>query len=188
MVEAIPTNTKGLRDRAMLLLGFAFGARRSELTALLVEDLQFDDNGLRVLIRKSKGDQAGEGQYVGVAYGSNRATCPVRSLQAWLAAMCNPSSGPLFRRITQRGVILDAPLRPRHFARLVKQYADKAGLDASKVSAHSVRSGFCVSSYLRGAHPESIMRSTRHKNAETLRRYLKVRDLFIDNASAKLGL
>ena len=76
MAERPATDIKGLRDRALLLLGFAGAFRRSELVALDIADLQFCDGGLRVIIRKSKTDQEGLGATIAIARGS--IACPVR--------------------------------------------------------------------------------------------------------------
>lgn len=85
MLGALPDGPLGLRDRAILLAGFAGGFRRSELVGLDVEDLEFKRAGLVVTLKHSKTDQEGAGRKVGIPYGSNDETCPVRSLQAWLA-------------------------------------------------------------------------------------------------------
>lgn len=88
MVRAMSLATrdslKGLRDRALLLLGFAGAFRRSELVALDVADIEETDEGIRVTIRRSKTDQEGQGQTIAIVRGG--ATCPVKAIKAWLAA------------------------------------------------------------------------------------------------------
>ena len=98
-----------VRDRALLLLGLAGGLRRSELSALSVEDLSFVEEGVVVLIRRSKTDQEGKGIRVGVPYGSHPETCPVRNLKAWLSVL-GREEGPLFCRIDRHGNLQEGGL------------------------------------------------------------------------------
>ena len=98
MLGKVPNTRVGLRDRALLLVGFAGGFRRSELVALDVEDLEFSGAGLVVVMRKSKTDQEGRSRRIGVPYGSSDKTCPVRSLQAWLET-ARISEGAVFRSL-----------------------------------------------------------------------------------------
>ena len=84
MVEPLGERRIDVRDRALLLMGFAGAFRRSELVALDVEDITDTDDGLRIAVHRSKADQEGEGAAVGLPYGSNPATCPVRAWRAWL--------------------------------------------------------------------------------------------------------
>jgi site-specific recombinase XerC len=100
MALSVPDGLKGLRDRALLLLGFAGAFRRSELVALDVADLEETDEGLRVTIRQSKTDQEGHGQVIAIARGSS--TCPVKAIKAWLEAS-GITEGPLFRPVAKGG-------------------------------------------------------------------------------------
>jgi integrase len=103
MVETLsPTSLIGVRDRALLLVGFAGAFRRSELVSLDVADIAFNADGLVVQVRRSKTDQEGEGRKVGLPFGSNPLTCPVRSLRAWLD-MAGIVSGPIFRPVDRHG-------------------------------------------------------------------------------------
>ena len=102
MVAQAGTDLKGLRDRAILLLGFAGAFRRSELVALNIDDLQFCDAGLRVTIRKSKTDQEGLGSTIAIARGS--IACPVDAVRTWQSA-AGIVGGPLFRPVTRTGKI-----------------------------------------------------------------------------------
>src|SRR5437016_8104202 len=86
MVNATDVGLIGARDRALVLLGFAGAFRRSELVGLDVEDLAFGKDGLIVMLRRSKTDQEGAGRRIGIPYGSNPQTCPVRVSQTWLEA------------------------------------------------------------------------------------------------------
>ena len=83
MIEHLPADLRGTRDRALLLVGFAAALRRSELVALDCSDVADTAEGLVVILRRSKTDQEGAGRKIGVPYGSNPATCPVRALRAW---------------------------------------------------------------------------------------------------------
>jgi integrase len=96
MVASTDAGLIGARDRALVLLGFAGAFRRSELVGLAVEDCDFGKDGLTLTLRRSKMDQTGAGRKIGIPYGSNPETCPVRTIQAWLEAS-GISLGPLFR-------------------------------------------------------------------------------------------
>ena len=177
----------GLRDRALLLVGFAGAFRRSEIVSLDVEDVRFVDAGLEVHLRRSKTDQAGEGRLIGLPYGSNRATCPVRSLQAWIAA-AEFAEGPIFRHVDRHGRIAGQRLSPAAVADVVKRCAQRAGLDPARVAGHSLRAGFVTSAALRGVSETLIAEQTGHKSLTTLRRYVRPATVWQQNAAAKVGL
>jgi hypothetical protein len=100
MADAAPADLKGVRDRAVLLLGFAGAFRRSELVALDVADLQETDDGFRVLIRRSKTDQEGHGETIAIVRGHH--ACPAKAVKAWLSA-AGITAGPLFRPVAKGG-------------------------------------------------------------------------------------
>jgi hypothetical protein len=108
MVAAAAPGLLGARDRALLLLGFAGAFRRAELTALDHEDLEFTAEGLVVVRRRFKADQEAQGRKIGIPYGSNPQTCPVRAVQAWLAASAI-TTGPIFRHIDRQPLYLPFP-------------------------------------------------------------------------------
>jgi hypothetical protein len=87
-----------VRDRALILIGFAGALRRSELVALDVDDVAEDADGLVLSMRKSKTDQEAEGEVLGLPYGSHPATCPVRARRAWMDAS-GIETGPAFRAV-----------------------------------------------------------------------------------------
>src|SRR5271166_6361605 len=120
MLALCPDSMIGKRDRALLALGFAGAFRRSELCALEVSDLTEAPDGLRVLIRRSKGDQEGQGQEVAIPRGYRLR--PVEAVQTWLAA-AEISSGPVFRAVALGGRVSDEVLRPDGAARIIKRYA-----------------------------------------------------------------
>jgi site-specific recombinase XerD len=187
MIARLPEGLIGIRDRALLLIGFAGGFRRSELTALDAADVAITREGLVVTIRRSKTDQEGEGRKIGVPYGSNPATCPVRSFQEWLEKS-GITEGPVFRPINRHGKMASARLSAAAVADIVKRYAAAVGLDATEFAGHSLRSGLATSAAAAGASERSIMNQTGHRSVNTVRRYIKDGSLFRENAAAVLGL
>lgn len=113
-----PATTTGSRDRALLLLGFAVGLRRSELVALRVEDLSPSPDGIEIRIGRSKTDQQGRGQQLLVVYAEPPRPCPVRALRAWLDH-AQITDGEIFRRVTRTGAV-SSPLTPQTVALIIK--------------------------------------------------------------------
>lgn len=185
MVDATDPGMIGLRDRALMLLGFAGAFRRSELVGLDAEDCTFGKDGLTVTLRRSKTDQEGEGRKIGIPYGSNPETCPVRNLQSWLEHI---STGPLFRSINRHGQIQPGRLSAADVARVVKKLADRVGLDSAKYAGHSLRAGHATSAAIAGASERSIMNQTGHRSVQMVRRYIRDGSLFRENSAGKLGL
>ena len=183
MAAATGDGIRGLRDRALLLLGFAGAFRRSELVALDIRDLQFCDGGLRVTIRKSKTDQEGEGATIAIVPGSF--ACPVKAVRDWLKA-APIKSGAVFRPISKAGRILNRRLSDRTVAEVVKAAARRVGLKAKDFSGHSLRSGFLTSAARRGASVFKMMDVSRHKSIETLRSYVRDAEIFRDHAGTGL--
>jgi integrase len=174
------------RDRALLLLGFAGALRRSELVALDVTDVTEDDDGLRLVIRRSKTDQDGEGVLVGLPYGSHPATCPVRAWRAWLVRS-GLTQGPAFRSVDRHGRLGDRRLSDRAVADMIKRRAAAAGLPG-RFGGHSLRAGFATESYARGVPELAVMRHGRWRSAAVMRGYVEEGALWIDNAAARIGL
>jgi integrase len=187
MVEATDTGIIGTRDRALVLLGFAGAFRRSELVGLDVEDCTFGKDGLTVTLRRSKTDQDGMGRKIGIPYGSNPETCPVRTVQAWME-MAGISSGPLFRSINRHGRMRSERLSGIDVSRVVKKLAERAGLDPAKYGGHSLRAGHATAAAIAGATERSIMKQTGHRSVQMVRRYIRDGSLFRDNSAGKLGL
>jgi site-specific recombinase XerD len=179
MAMSAGTCPKGLRDRALLLLGFAGAFRRSELVALDVGDLQFCDGGLRVRIRQSKTDQEGLGTTVAIVPGTF--ACPVKATRNWIEN-ARIASGPLFRPISKTGRVLSRRLSDRAVAEIVKAGARRVGLNPEEFSGHSLRAGFLTSAARRGASIFKMMDVSRHKSVETLRGYVRDAELFRDHA------
>jgi site-specific recombinase XerD len=179
MAQAAPPSLKGLRDRA----GFGGAFRRSELVALHVADVEETEDGLRVLIRRSKTDQEGQGQTIAVARGS--VACPVKALVAWLEA-AGIAEGPLFRPIAKGGRVRSTRLSDKAVASVVKAYAKRLGLDAADFSGHSLRSGFLTSAARRGASVFKMRDVSRHKSMDVLQGYVRDAELFRDHAGTGL--
>jgi integrase len=182
MLKLCPDTMIGKRDRALLAFGFAGAFRRSELCALQVDDLTETPDGLRVLIRRSKGDQEGLGQEIAIPRGYRLR--PVEALQTWLAA-AEIQSGPVFRAVTRGGRVLSSdPLADDSAARIVKRYAERVGLDPAAYAGHSLRSGFLTSAAEAGASVWKLAEVSRHKSLDTLRGYVRRVDLFREHAGA----
>jgi site-specific recombinase XerD len=187
MLDALDEGLLGCRDRALLLVGFAGGFRRSELVGLDVEDIKETADGLVIRVRRSKTDPEARGTTVALPYGSTAATCPVRSYGTWIAA-AGLQTGPAFRSVDRHGRVGEGRMNAGSVARLIKRAAEAAGLDPAGYAGHSLRAGFATQAFLNGAAEVSIMRQTRHKSLNTLRKYIRDRSLFRDNPAAKLGL
>ncbi len=196
--EAKPgTALRARRDKAMLLVGFAAALRRSELAAVRMEHVSFTPDGLRLLIPRSKSDQEGAGQVVGVAYGARAETCPVRTVRSYIAAVSreladhgrpSPLSGPVFRSVDRWGRLGRSAITGRTVANVVKAYAEAAGLDPSLYAGHSLRAGFATTAARAGKPDRAIQKQTRHKSAAMLAEYVREGRLFDENASEGIGL
>ncbi len=187
MVETLESNLLGVRDRALLLIGFAGAFRRSELVGLDVADVHTGHDGLTLSIRKSKTDQEGKGRKVGIPYGSHPHTCPVRALAAWIEKS-GLTEGALWRAVNRHGQMQPGRLSDRAVALVVKRCAEKAGLDPAKYAGHSLRAGLATSAAAAGVSERSIMAQTGHKSVTVARRYIRDGSLFRDNAAAQVGL
>jgi integrase len=187
MLDSLDDGLLGSRDRALLLVGFAGGFRRSEIVSLDIEDITETTDGLVIRVRRSKTDPEAKGTTVALPYGSTAATCPVRSYRAWIAAAAI-EAGPAFRSVDRHGRVGSGRLNTGSVARLIKRAAEVAGLDPTNYAGHSLRAGFVTQAFLNGAAEVAIMRQTRHKSLDTLRKYIRDRSLFRDNPAGKLGL
>ncbi len=195
VVSRLPTDLTGVRDRALLLVGFAGALRRSELVALdlagsarsdSICTLAFVAGGLRIWLGRSKTDQDGDGQLIAIPFGRTR-LCPVAALRAWLD-LAAISSGPIFRPISRHGRLEARRLRPEAVAEIVKRAAERADLDPALFSGHSLRAGFVTTAAEADVATELIMKQTRHRKAETVAIYVREADAFRRNAAGKVGL
>jgi integrase len=187
MAGALDEGVMGARDRALLLVGFAGAFRRSELVGLDIEDCEFGRDGLVITLRRSKTDQEAQGRKIGIPYGSNPETCPVRALQAWIE-VSGAESGALFRPINRHGQVRGGRLTGTAVALIVKRHAAAAGLAAENFSGHSLRADLATAAAIAGASEPAIMRQTGHRSAAMLRRYVREASLFRENAAAVVGL
>lgn len=187
MVEHLPDTLVGCRDRALLLLGFAGAMRRSELVGIAVGDLAFTDEGLVVIIRRSKTDQTGEGRKVGIPFGTNPETCPVKAVQFWLDET-RLDEGPLFRAVSRAGLVSSKQLSDRVVANVVKRSRLAAGKTAKNYAGHSLRAGLITQAAMAGVSERAIQDQSGHKSLLVLRRYIREGSLFRENAAAKVGL
>ncbi|MER8823097.1 MULTISPECIES: site-specific integrase [unclassified Mesorhizobium] len=199
MLETLDRGTlRGLRGRAMLLLGFAGGLRRSEIVGLDVARDQTEDGcgwieffpnkGVLVTLRGKTGWREVE-----IGRGSSDATCPVVALQTWLK-LARIAHGPLFRRVTGQGKAVGAErLNDQEVARLVKRAALAAGVrgDLSegergqKFSGHSLRAGLASSAEVDERY---VQKQLGHASAEMTRKYQRRRDRFRVNLTKASGL
>ncbi|MEJ7765462.1 MAG: site-specific integrase [Acidimicrobiales bacterium] len=186
-IDAVPSGVAGTRDRALLLVGFAAALRRSEIVALDVDDVTQVAEGLVVNKRRSKTDQEGAGELLGVPYGSNPSTCPVRAVEAW-CQQARIRDGALFRSVDRHGKIGAERLAAPAVNRLVQRAVARAGLPPGRYSAHSLRAGLATSAATAGVSERSIMNQTGHRSLTVARGYIRQGSLFIDNAAAQVGL
>mgnify|MGYP000683977321 CR=1 FL=1 len=163
------------RDKALILVGFSGGFRRSELVDINYDDLEFVDEGVKIFIKRSKTDQSGEGMTKAIPYFDNKLFCPVTNLKNWID-YSEINSGKIFD-ISDKSVAL-----------IIKKYASLSGLDSNRYGGHSLRSGFATSAAESGAEERNIMAMTGHKTTQMVRRYIQEANLFKNNALNKIKL
>ena len=164
-----------IRDKAIILVGFSGGFRRSEIVNIDYEDIEFVTEGVKIFIKRSKTDQSGEGMIKAIPYFDNKSFCPVLALKHWIDNS-QIKSGKLFD-ISDKSVAL-----------IIKKYASLAGLDSNKYAGHSLRSGFATSAAESGAEERNIMAMTGHKTTQMVRRYIQEANLFKNNALNKIKI
>jgi integrase len=187
MLDTLPGTRVGLRDRALLLVGFGGAFRRSELVALDVGDLDFSSAGLVVTLRRSKTDQEGRSRRIGIPYGSTEKHCPVRSVRLWLES-ARIVDGPVFRALDRFQRVQTGRLSDKAVARIVKRRAAAVGLDPDRYAGHSLRAGLATSAAAGGASERVIMAQTGHRSADMVRRYIREGNLWRENAASLAGL
>lgn len=183
MVDNLP-GLIGLRDRALLLVGFAGALRRSELVAINCTDISFVEQGMTIHIRRSKTDQTGEGRKLGIPYARGR-HCPILAIKQWMST-ANINSGFLFRPVTKGGKVVDVGLSAEAVANIVKKRAQAIGLDPAKYAGHSLRAGLVSSAIQAGIPAHRIQQQTNHKSLDMLSRYIREVNLFVENAGGIL--
>ena len=173
--EENQSEKRKIRDRAIILVGFSGGFRRSELVNIEYEDVEFVTEGVKIFVKRSKTDQSGEGMTKAIPYFTNSNYCPVKSLNEWF----NKSG-------IKSGKIFD--ISDKSVALIIKKYVSLAGLDANKYAGHSLRSGFATSTADSGAEERNIMAMTGHKTTQMVRRYIQEANLFKNNALNKIKI
>jgi site-specific recombinase XerD len=162
LFDSCPKNLLGLRDRALILTGFAGAFRRSELCAMTVCDLSFLDSGLVINLPRSKADQEQAGDKVAIPFGEHAETCPIKALREWLAA-ANITSGAVFRAVDRHNKVAATGLHRDSIAEILKTAATRAGINATNIAGHSVRAGMATQAALNGSSERAIAKTTRHR-------------------------
>ena len=175
IAESSKNIRKKVRDKAIILVGFSGGFRRSELVNVDYDDIEFVSEGVKIFIKRSKTDQSGEGMIKAIPYFDNKTYCPVIAIKQWIDN-CEIKSGKIFD-ISDKSVAL-----------IIKKYASLAGLDPNKYGGHSLRSGFATSAAESGAEERNIMAMTGHKTTQMVRRYIHEANLFKNNALNKIKM
>ncbi len=184
VLDAIGEGLKDARDRALLLIGFAGGFRRSEIVALNCDDAERVRQGLIITLRRSKTDQEGAGRNVGLPFGRTR-HCPVLALDRWLA-VSGIEAGPVFRPVDRHGRFAPERLSGEAVSLIVKERVAAVAIDPTGFSGHSLRAGFATSAVKAGVSTLKIRSQTGHASDDMLARYVRDGELFVDNAAGAL--
>lgn len=186
LVDAVePQTCQGLRDRALVLLGFAGAFRRSELVALDVEHLVEQPEGFLVRIASSKTDQEGQGQTIAIARVPDSPYCPVQAVLDW-CVVAQIGTGPIFRRMRRGDTLCETRLTDQSVALIIKKLALRADLDPARYAGHSLRSGFLTSAARQRASIFKMADQSRHKSLDVLRGYVQDAERFEDHAATGL--
>lgn len=185
MVDQIDTsNINGVRDKALLLVGWAAALRRSELVALKYHEVVITPQGADILIGMSKTDQEGEGATVSITRGSEN-YCPVRALLDYLK-QAEIRDGYLSRRHYRGGRVSKNAFGAKSVATMVKKYCEAAGFDPSRFSGHSLRSGMLTSAAESGSDLIPLAQHARHKNYNITMHYIRKANRYRNNPTAGL--
>lgn len=170
MVALLPDSLIGIRDRAIILVGWGGAFRRSELVKLDISDVRFDQRGMSLMIRSSKTDQEGKGANQDIPYLDDKTICPVTALKRWLDES-QITSGPLFRKVDRWGRIGQHRLTDQVVALITKRMAESIGLDKRNFAGHSLRSGIVTELAQQGEGALQIQNITRHRSLNTIIEY-----------------
>lgn len=185
--EARPKQLRALRNRALILMGFAGAFRRSELAALRREDVEERPDGLLVTIPESKTDQEGTGQQVAIRRVGGE-YCPAGALKTWMEA-AGIDSGPLFRGVRQDGRLRPNAVTGKTVGTVVRDAAERCGLpDTDRITGHSLRAGHITQASKAGVPDGLIQAHSRHKSDRAFREYVRPEKLMENTPSAELGL
>jgi site-specific recombinase XerD len=163
-------NARDDRDRVLLLIGFWGAFRSSELVELRIEDVTVEPTRLHILVRRSKEDQLGRGEFVNIDASPQAELCAVRAVKHWIERV-GQSSGPLLRQVVGR-TISEAAMQPRGVSRVVRRLARGASLGPD-YSSHSLRAGLATSAFAQGVSEQEIQRHGRWKDRRSLDRYIR---------------
>ena len=183
-----PNTTLGLRDCALLLVGFSGAFRRSELVRISVADLEWKTQGVEITLPWSKTDQEGKGQVKYITRGQVPVTDPVSTLKRWLE-ISGIKEGPVFRRVFKDGSIGKSGLSVKAVLHTIKGRTQALGLeDWDDFSPHSLRAGFASVAAENGASIQAIKGQGGWKSERTAMRYIRRREGWDSSAASKLGL
>jgi integrase len=186
IVASLGDSVRDVRDRALLLVGFAGAFRRSELSRIDCKSIERTTRGIIITIPKSKTDQEGQARQVAIPYGRN-AICPVKALDQWLR-VSGITKGLVFRSVTRQGIILPAQLSGDAIASIVKQRVKAIGLDPARYSGHSLRAGFVTSAARAGTPAWRIKAQTGHASDALVGRYIRLSDPFAACAGRSMAV
>jgi integrase len=184
VLDAMGDGVKDARDRALLLIGFAGGFRRSELVGLDCTDIERVRQGMIITLRRSKADQEGAGRKVGIPFGRTR-HCPVLALDRWLAVSAI-ETGAVLRPVDRHSHVARGRLSGEAVSIVVKERVAAAGMDPTGFSGHSLRAGFATSAAQAGVSSLKIRAQTGHASDAMLARYVRDGELFANNAAGAL--
>lgn len=184
VLDVMGDTVKDVRDRALLLIGFAGGFRRSELVALDLSNIEFVRRGAIISISRSKTDQVGAGRKIGIPLGRTR-HCPIAALDAWIAK-ARLTQGPVFCPVNRHGLVQSRRLSGAALSLIIKERTASAGFIPVEYSGHSLRAGLATSAAQAGVALTKIRQQTGHASDTMLTRYIRDGQLFADNAAGVL--
>jgi integrase len=199
VLAVLPADALGARDRAMILLGFAGAFRRSELAGLDVASVNFESRGLAVFLARSKTDQEGRGDWVGVSDGAKT----FEALRAWLAIV-GRTPGPLFRSFDTDRTLVSPPIRlkPAGVGKAIIRALEAAGV-MEKIrkrkpagekrrnrafGAHSLRAGYATQAKRDGKALDEIMGQARWRSHKQAMEYVRRESIFDNPGSRGVAL
>jgi integrase len=181
ILDPMGDSVKDVRDRALLLLGFAGGFRRSELVGLDVADIEPVRQGIIITLRHSKTDQEGAGRKIGIPHGRTQ-HCPVAAVAAWLERS-NVTQGAVFCPVTRYDHLPPVRLSGDAVSEVIRERLAAIGINPEGYSGHSLRAGFATSAAQAGVSTLKIRAQTGHASDAMLGRYIRDGELFIGNAA-----
>lgn len=194
MVACCPDTLPGLRDKALILISYALMSRRSETAALTTADVSEVPEGIVVTIRRSKTDPEGAGRTVGIPFGADPTTCPVRALSIYMDKAVI-RSGAIFRAIDQKQRVSPVGLHPDSVGFILKRCVARAcrkgmrGVKVENVAGHSTRAGGITQAAKNGVQEYAIRSQSGHKpGSKSFNRYIRLGEMFTRNAARGLGL